>query len=748
MELDEAQTRHALTVLARLAQREPAGAASLAAVLRRDPERLAPIAAEVAAATGPPSIQILAEVIETAELTVATLREVRRRSPGPDVTVAVIHRMLDQLDDGERVRRCGLLIGLAGPLQRLGRPDEAARALDDALRVARRVDKRRRELIRIKAFQELALLHAGQGRTRAALDAAALALRLADRHLGKTDPRLAAVVYLHGTLLFRDGSFVEAAGTFERSAALWRELLPRADLGTELIADRLNADAPGVIHVVVGFAGTDLWSGPMQGAYRVNTVLNDEEAYLVEQLSPAEPPWHLTRSLLSLGRCQLMLGRPSRAVDALTDAHDVLRRYAREDDPDDRSRWVQAALDLAIACQIGGQAAEATRRFDELIGGLPGDGTEDEPIGDAVADLLHHVAGAALADRWTAPVEAYLGAFLQLTRAYADTDARPLAAAVRTGLEEAIRLKNTDHPTAALRILDRLAAASEGVAAVAEGRISVLVAVANAYLRMDRPADAVAAGRAATEITDGAPVAPELAAGVWHVLARGETAAGDHRAALAAEQRGIEVLQAGTAPDPTTLIVLLDLYTTLLEQERDATPPEVVTTATRSVLDLEPAVLIDRVAMLGFSMTSAVCRARDRDRTIELYAAFAAFAARNQSTEIVRRAHAMVCWNVMMCLVDTDAPDAATTAVLADAAALAERYGPDDDLFVVEHAKTTTELMVKYWHGGRREDARKVTAGALPSLRSPAYLAARHRDIGDKPKNFLATLDAILAGDP
>lgn len=63
----------------------------------------------------------------------------------------------------------------------------------------------------------------------------------------------------------------------------------------------------------------------------------------------------------------------------------------------------------------------------------------------------------------------------------------------------------------------------------------------------------------------------------------------------------------------------------------------------------------------------------------------------------------------------------------------------------VEQAKAATELIQAYLHADRRQDAVATARQALPVMRTPEYLATRERDLGQSAHEFLAALDSLLA---
>jgi tetratricopeptide (TPR) repeat protein len=63
----------------------------------------------------------------------------------------------------------------------------------------------------------------------------------------------------------------------------------------------------------------------------------------------------------------------------------------------------------------------------------------------------------------------------------------------------------------------------------------------------------------------------------------------------------------------------------------------------------------------------------------------------------------------------------------------------------VEQAKAATELIQAYQLAGRRQDAIAIARQALPVMRTPEYLTARERDLGQPAHVFLAALDSLLA---
>jgi hypothetical protein len=87
---------------------------------------------------------------------------------------------------------------------------------------------------------------------------------------------------------------------------------------------------------------------------------------------------------------------------------------------------------------------------------------------------------------------------------------------------------------------------------------------------------------------------------------------------------------------------------------------------------------------------------------------------------------------------------AAARSFYEDVAGAVTRVASNSPLRV-EQGKSATDLMAAYQASGDYAASAKIAADALDTLRSPEYLAVRARDLGEDPKQFVATVEAIAA---
>ncbi|MEV6816022.1 hypothetical protein, partial [Micromonospora sp. NPDC051296] len=143
MGLETQQVRHSLTVLNRLAQRDPSFRADLVALIASDVRGLAPIALDVALESGEPMAQALCEVLLAHELDADVERTMVDRlpldSPLTDLGLVLSTRAVARLAAGVElspVRPAQVLIRHAEWLLRDDRTDDALAAAGRAKRIA------------------------------------------------------------------------------------------------------------------------------------------------------------------------------------------------------------------------------------------------------------------------------------------------------------------------------------------------------------------------------------------------------------------------------------------------------------------------------------------------------------------------------------------------------------------------------------------------------------------------------------
>lgn len=758
MGLDDQQIRHGLTVLTRLAQREPPVERVIAGMLEHDLDRLAVPAATVAGETGEPLGRLLAAALNQSAASQGTLRELHRLSRSgalvpPEVVAVVAGHLYERVDRKEAVQRGSLQLQRAAALTALDRTDEALASTDLAEQAAEQAGQYQ-GLLLLETRNAQASAHEAAGRLDQALAASDDALRLAQRHLsGEHDPRLGDVLVRRGFLQRRTARFAEAVATFRRAVVVWRHLLPQADLGTELMQDRIEQMRGGSVHLVVGEPGADLWGGPRFGDYRINTVIDKEGTWLLNQLSPWLPPWSLAYSSLWLGECLLLSGQLHDGCRILDDLVRDLASPGRAEEPYASRVLQDALLNSAIGTYLlerhGGQALRTLAR-------IPPDSAERcSALADAA---LQHVATAASAHRWTEHVEHYIAAVAGLATAHARSDPRLSAALLSAGVERAIQLKNTGHEIESISLLEQLSAMADTLTTIDSPSTASLTSLfntlANARIRTGQHDQAVTAARRAVAIAgpSAADLSPVMVSMAWHTLSRSLHAEDQRAEAADAESHAIEAILPNLAnPAPDVLLLAINQLATYARltsgpNGRADLPPHVLTAA-RLLLDTEAPLApnaTDELAMVGFCALSAAARSRDPDSTHRLHQAFLGFADRHCDVEAIRIARALVGWNVLMCYVDTGYDENAMTAVLDDNADLARRFGNSNAFFVTEHAKCATELIQVHLTANNTARARALTRAAESSLRSPHYLAARQLDLGEDPRRFLATLDALL----
>jgi hypothetical protein len=137
----------------------------------------------------------------------------------------------------------------------------------------------------------------------------------------------------------------------------------------------------------------------------------------------------------------------------------------------------------------------------------------------------------------------------------------------------------------------------------------------------------------------------------------------------------------------------------------------------------------------------AFLKATKESAGMEILRLLAAAQTRDQLPAEIRAEYARLTYQLVCMLVDARRLDAAVSVyrLLASVAAATGEEVPR-----VEQGKAATELMYVFGKDERYDDVRAVAVESEDVLRSPEYLAARERDIGQRPTDFLAQLDQVL----
>ncbi|MFI6832256.1 hypothetical protein ACIBG5_34465 [Kribbella sp. NPDC050241] len=784
--LDE-QLKHALTVLTRLAQREPAAEATLAEVLAQDIDRHSVIAADVAAETGEPLIRILSAVLTTTELPTETLDALLRRTSSASdalfpVREAVTGQLLKRLGTAEPARRTRLLERLAAGYRRRGDPERAIETIRLAATVAEVVREDLRPFAQMNVLLESATILQTLGTADEALADANTALALADRHLdSRDDPRRGRILLTQAEILLDRARFAEAATSFRRSSELWRTALRRADVDIDLAASQLDARrqagefesrgqdlrtaGSGGLHVAVGGPGADLWGGPLLSSYRVNTVIDLEMTHVITTVPAGLPQYALAASTAGAGLSLVLAGHPRRALgwlDRALEAIDALDPATAE------SLRAEALLCRTVALHQMHRAKKAGQALGLILTTF-GTQSEANATGDEVRTALSTTSyfalkplmAAAEHDGWNRGVDAYLDSLISIMR----TSAHPLGqellrVLLDLAVDAAVTYNEDSRPAASDALLTHLLRQRVWTTVpqptfVASRHVKALAVSADAYSLLQRPKDRLRASREAVRIATSTQGISGGELGVaWFSLAHALSAVDRLEEA---ESAALSAISSICLEDPLLpsseghLLRALEFHKALIADDElryPGPPPGQVVAALRRLM-APPETLADdpagRIGVIAFSAVSALAKARDAEATDDLCATFLKFAESNQSARRLQFARAALWWNVMMCFVDEGYSQTAIDRVMADTVQLVERSGTEEPYFVTEQAKTATELIQAHMNRNDRSAARAVAQRFEQSLRSPNYTEARARDLGQSREEWLNILDALLS---
>jgi len=762
MALEPTQARHGLTVLTRLAQRSPTGRRELARLLASDVDALAVPAIEVAAETGEPMVGLLIELLETNPVSLETLLALRSRAPDGELGLLVDEQLADRILRGEPVeprQAAAVLVGLANRLVDADGADAALPVATRAVTMARDLPAKFDDPVLLRA---LAALARGQTATKdheSASRTITEAVALAERRFGGlAEPYLGTLLQAQATQLRLAGRVRDALAAYTRAAQVWQEVHRAPDLDPGLVMSRAMSDSPTgrepivfnpdgsvetvpSIHIAVGGPTPALYEGPVFGSYRFNAVLAEDGEFYVgpRNWSPRAARLTYGRVRRERGRTLLLLGEPGAALPELRAGVELLGPLGDSELTEHRAELAVAELAYAIGLwwhDHVDDAVELAVRAGDRFADL-----DDLDPAELAGHACHTVVGGIGGDRWLD----YFTQLVGLGRALAPTDDGRLLGALHHALHElALSLKTEKRTAAAIPMLRLVVDTTDDPTQ----RVMSLVGLANAHLREDDHAVAITTAELAVAAASTLS-RPQLLASACHALARCLGAAGRSAAAVDAEERAVSTFLPLLAEDHSHAVPVVDmLHGFLLALGRDQRPVRLTPPMHAAVVDLlgTPSTLPDRsvasLAELGFVLASQVARERSLSGTRRVYESFLRFAHRYGASDEPRTARAMLGWNVTMCFVDC--LDWASARLAVDDVAALVASSPGNDLFVVEHAKSASELLAALWNSGAYEEARGVVREAEGSFRSSAYLMARERDIGEAPEQFLATLDAIL----
>jgi tetratricopeptide (TPR) repeat protein len=773
MALSKEQRANALTVLTRLAQREPKATQWLATVVSEDLGDLV-TALDVAIATGEPMGQVLGSILAANPPPLEQLAVLQSRLPPHAMALhpltVTLARLVADAEPADSLLRAGALTEYA---ERLAESGQAERGLAYAAEAVRLIgtDRDIKEDPRTiqNALRVLSLCQLRAGQRKAAIATAKKMVRMA-RPRGRRPPSIAYAEALV-TLATRlppdeDESIAIATQAIELLRTFVASALegPLYPLRQTLRQERQPGDR---LTIVLG-SPEDMGGGPGKPLYVLSRGHDGEwgdPTPLVfvdpDVPDPVQVRLSLATALNARARRQLSAGRPREALADATEEIALLREVTtgQLDDPS-----MMLGLALAVAANSLFDLDETSQAIPlarEAVSRLwPFAAAEDTDYWRELIGIESRLLRAVLDDVTIGEIADRLRAMIGLLSGRDLDDRAGLAAGFADGIErladfcvehgwysselwacvvDCCRLASQDRPDA----IPQLARALTGLATALhrDGQVGAALPVATEAVELSK--------RWAEQSNDRSY--PQAA---LHGLARRLAAVGRFDeatdTAYQAVQCALQVEGPLTVP-PLVLISAINNYT--LYAAKAGRQPSVearafpVVAAALGQLTEEPDPQnLTMIATAAFSVMSEAARTGDVPAAAELYRQFIAVAERHPEHKSLLIYRALIAWYLVMCYVDHDAMDLAV-GIYHDAARLAREH-PELPLARVEHAKCATELIQPYQQRGDLRAAQEIVRDAEASLRSPEYLAAREQDLGQAPEEFLDQLDQLLAAAP
>lgn len=433
---------------------------------------------------------------------------------------------------------------------------------------------------------------------------------------------------------------------------------------------------------------------------------------------------HLWATLIEQSRIHQRLGHHDQALEAAQDVVTLLRDHARASAGAFLPLLTDALIELFVNQYASRPLGEAFATLYELLdvfetGRLPITSEHNRRQLNMLADFL---------DDW-----------VQTSRRLGDphTALELVDAAIRTH-----QLLQPSDPIAGRKLV------------AARNRRSSLLAT------IDRTAEAMAESQRALEAAHTLPddpTKPVLVATVLRNMATRYDRSGDHTSARRHAEQGLDALGDHLADtvsgDPGAWRLAYSLVA-LAAQDHDGspaltsylTPGLCALMETLSNTSLEESDLVSLINLSGAAIFLIGKADSDPAAALTLFQHGLAAANNPAVPESTRHAFArlgfdLVCWRIDVH--DLDGAEAVYHGVANAAASL-----PNDQQLAIEQAVIAVEMINAHASHRQPGSAIAIARHAEPVLRSPAYLAYRHRELGDPPDSFLATLDGILGGQP
>lgn len=769
--LDEEQQLHGLTVLTRLAQREPDKEEWLVRVISEDPGSLLSKALEVAVESGEPMARALQLALGTTNPGLAELQSLFVGIPPYTVTLLSLALTVDQQvlkgvtepkDSDARYLRATVLVDYAERLVEADRPADALPHAAEAVDWWRSLDSDPKQLT--NALRVLALCQRSADRAVEAVATAAELVRFTEEHRSVLPwITLPQAVHSWGIALQAAGQIDSAIAASTRSIKLWHEL--QATLGPQFehnLGRKIGADR---VHVFMGFPEelTESFYVVQPTDGRDAMVVSREDFVVLDPRRPRPATVRLGLAL-SLNSRAVALSQGKQYEQALSDeqgAVQILRDLANAD-PDAHAPHLGTALLVAVECLV------ELGRCDEAL-----------PYAAEAIDALRAAAAAQTSYHWKNMVRVQarlcnaLIEYGRLDEAIINFRNLVAMAAARMPNEGAVLASALGNDLE--RIAEHCTFSAEHCVFSAEmwglvvecRRLTVkdevdgvkrlcgaLTEYATSLHRAGDPSAALPVAEEAVELSlrwAGLTGDVTYPATALHGLARRLSALDRVEEACEVQLDAVRRLVTAVPADQAryamgTSSALNNYFSYVARVGRPiGLPPEAYPAfemALAACWEETDERNLSVLATTAFLLVSERARVREPEPTRRLHRALIDFARAHSKDRSVRTARAMVGWNVVMCHVDADRLAWAREAY-DDLAALAAEC-PSDTVVVVEHAKCAAELIQAYHDRDDVEELRALARGAEGSLRSPEYLQARQRDLGEEAGAFLHALDGLL----
>jgi tetratricopeptide (TPR) repeat protein len=771
--LSEEQRSNALTVLTRLAQREPKATEWLTTAVSADPGCLT-VALGVAIDTGEPMGQVLCSILAANPPAVEELMALQHRLPAHAMAVHPLALTIAGLivnalpKEGRNAERVRPLTEYAERLSEAGQAERGLGYAAEAVRLATESREANQDPYgTIDALRVLSLCEVQSGQPKAAVSTAKKLLQMVQKKAGRR-PDIEVAVALATLSIRMPIGEPESIAVASQAIELLRTIASASLSPLQPLRQALQQLQPNE-PLMIFLGSAEELDGTSRHRHLMPRGENGEwsRPSPVVILDPHAPdPVRVRISLATVlnsrASMYLVARRPHEALADASEAIAILRETTTGQ-IDDPGMMLAVALKVAAhalfdlnetdkAIPVAQEAvsrlwpfalAQGTAYWREFIGietRLLGAVLEKTTIGEITERMR---AMIALLSRRDPQDRAELAAtFADIIESLADfcCDQGWFSSGLWACVVDCCRLASQDRPDAIPQLARALT--SQATALHRDGQAASALPVAEEAVELSL--------RWAEQTNDGTyPMA------ALHGLAR-RLAALDRFDEAAdtvyqAIQRALLVADQRTNP-PLALFSFIHAYSNYAEKAGRHRPSyeagvfPAVAAALDELSDESDSHNLQIIATAAFSVLSAAARMGDVPATSELYRKFSALARSHADDNSLFTCHAMIAWNLMMCYVDHDALDLAL-GVYRDVARLASK-NPALPLTRVEHGKCATEIVQAYLERGDLRMAQEIVRDADCSLRSPPYLAARAKDLGQVPDEFLHQLDLLLATAP